>query len=135
MEAAVRRTSLMHRFVQDTELIRLKRAAVSAASPVMQEKFMAQLRQNHIKGIFLEDPAVTLDLLKDVAIPPVPVSSAEGKHGRITRIVDSVLNDCAVEHRRRAELEVHMTPEFRNSVIDVKRVFAQPKEKGVSDVP
>jgi hypothetical protein len=129
MDAAVKRTGFMHRFVQDTDLIRIKKAAVCAASPAMQEKFMAQLHQNHEKGIFLEDPAVTIDLLRDVVIPARPPPPLEPNPRDVTHIVDSVLNECAVEHRRRVEVEVHMTHEFRNSVIDVKRVFEQPKRK------
>jgi hypothetical protein len=134
MEAAVKRTGLMHRFVQDTDLIRIKKAAVAAASPAMQEKFMLQLHQNHEKGILLEDPAVAMDLLRDVTIPMRPPVVLEANPRDVTHIVDSVLNECAVEHRRRIEVEVHMTHEFRNSVIDVKRVFEQPKRRPIVSV-
>jgi hypothetical protein len=64
IDGAVERTSLMHRYQAEREMIEMKRAAVIEAEPQAQQKFMEQLRQNQIKGIFLEDPAITLDLLR-----------------------------------------------------------------------
>jgi CRISPR/Cas system CSM-associated protein Csm5 (group 7 of RAMP superfamily) len=90
---------------------------------------MAQLHRNHEKGIFLEDPAVTMELLKDMTIQARQPPKTPRNPRDVTEIVDAVLNDCAAENRRRIEVEVHMTHEFRNCVIDVRRVFMQPTRR------
>jgi hypothetical protein len=41
----------------------------------------------------------------------------------VEQIIDQVLNECLVGHRRKNEVEVHLTREFRNSVMDVRRVL------------
>jgi hypothetical protein len=124
MKGAVERIGLMHRFQQDREMIELKRRAVTEAGPESQQKFIEQLARNQAKGLIVEDPAVTLDLLRDgfvesVVVPPL----STGKRGKIEAIVDIVLNDCAMEHRRKNEVEVHCSREMRNAILDVTRVF------------
>jgi hypothetical protein len=124
MKGAVERIGLMHHFQQDREMIELKRRAVTDAPADAQQKFIEQLAVNHAKGNLAEDPAVTLDLLRDGFVEPVvvpPISS--GRRGKIEAVVDAVLNDCAAEHRRENEVEVHCSREMRNAILDVTRVF------------
>jgi hypothetical protein len=114
MEGSVERIHLIHRFQQDRELIELKRRVVTNASPESQQKFVEQLGQNQTKGIFLEDPAITLDLLREGPLEPVVLAPlSTGKHGKAEQIVDLVLNESALEHRRKTEVEVHCSREMR----------------------
>jgi hypothetical protein len=126
MESSVQRIGLMHRFQQDRELIELKRRVVVNASPEMQQKFVQQLGENQAKGLVLEDPAVTLDLLCDGPFEPVVLTPlSTGKHGKTEQIVDAVLSESAVEHRRKTEVEVHCSREMRNAIMDLTRVFEE----------
>lgn len=129
MEAAVKRTGLMHKFQQDRIMIEVKRSAVTQGTTEEQEIFVRQLRRNQLRGIFLEDPVITLDLLKKRTGPTNVPPLEPGEQGRVSRIVDSVLNQCAAEQRRREEVEFHCTDDFRNSVIDVRRVFVKSELK------
>lgn len=130
MTAAVKRTGLVHRFQQDQEMIEMKRDAVATAPEKDQVEFMRQLARNHEKGNYMDDPLITLELLrkrpKSSLIQP---AVTQAKKGSIEQIVDSVLSQCAVEQRRRDEVEIHCSHEFRNTVIDVRRLFDKKPEK------
>lgn len=128
MDAAVKRTKLMHFFQTDREVVETKRAAVLNASPEQKETFIRQLRENHERGNFIETPKITLELLKNAPIISQVAPLSPGVHGKIERIVDNVLSQCAVEQRRQEEVEVHLTHEMRNSIIDVRRAF-EPKPR------
>ena len=125
--AAMKRTALIHRFQQDREMIEMKKNAVLAASEKDKITFMAQMSHNQSKGIYLEDPVITLDLLRQHGKPVSIRPLSPGKRGKMEQIVDAVLNESAAEQRRRDEVEVHCSPEFRNTVIDVRRVFLKEK--------
>jgi hypothetical protein len=126
MEGSLQRINLMHRFQQDRESIELKRRTVANASPEIQQKFMDQLNRNQSKGIFFEDPAVTLDLLREGTFEPVVLAPlTSGKRGKTEQIVDAVLNESAVEHRRKTDIEIHCTREERNAIMDVTRILKE----------
>ena len=130
MEAAVKRTKLMHFFNTDRELVEAKRLAVLNAEPEKQQKFIRQLRRNQIKGQFHEDPRITLQLLTAqpmIAADIPPLST--GVNGKIEKIVDSVLSQCAVEQRRQEEVEFHLSHEERNLILDVRRAFTADRQK------
>ena len=129
MEAAVKRTKLMHFFQSDRELVETKRLAVANATPEQKEIFIQQLRKNHERGSFVEDPKITMELLKNSSIVADVPPLSTGIHGKIEKIVDSVLSQCAVEQRRQEEVENHLTHEVRNMIIDVRRVFGPKSTK------
>lgn len=129
MDSAVKRTKLMHFFQSDRELVETKRIAVANATPEQKEIFIEQLRRNQERGAFVEDPKITMELLKlSPIIAEVPPLST-GIHGKIEKIVDNVLSQCAVEQRNQDEVEEHLTHEMRNMVIDVRRVFTPKPSK------
>lgn len=131
MDAAVKRTKLMHFFQSDRETVETKRLAVVNATPEQKEIFIDQLRKNQERGAFVEDPKITLELLKNSSLVADVPPLSTGFHGKIEKIVDNVLSQCAVEQRRQEEVENHLTHEVRNMVIDVRRVF-DPKPKKFS---
>lgn len=130
MDAAVKRTKLMHFFQSDRELVETKRLAVANATPEQKEIFIQQLRKNQERGAFVEDPKITMELLKSSTIVADVPPLSTGVRGKIEKIVDNVLSQCAVEQRRQDDVEAHLTHEVRNQVIDVRRVFdPKPSKK------
>ena len=127
IDAAMKRTALIHRFQHDREMIEMKKNAVLAASEKDKIEFMAQMSHNQSKGIYLEDPVITLELLRQHGKPVTIRSLSPGKRGKMEQIVDAVLNESAADQRRQNEVEVHCSHEFRNTVIDVRRVFLKEK--------
>lgn len=129
MTAAVKRTGLVHRFQQDQEMIEMKREAVATATEKEQVEFMRQLARNHEKGNYMDDPLITLELLRKRPKSSFTLPITQGNKSHMEQIVDSVLNQCAVEQRRRDEVEIHCSHEFRNTVIDVRRLFDKKPER------
>jgi hypothetical protein len=92
----------MHRFQQDHERIKIEAAGGCERKSGDAAEVRSADRRELDKGIVLEDPAVTLDVHRDRPFEPVVLTPLSmGKHGKTEQIVDAVLNESAVEHRRK----------------------------------
>lgn len=121
MDTNIKRTKVMQRFQKDSLMIRSKHKAVSRASKKVKNTFCKELREMQEKGIYMEDPAITLSLIK--TIPELQKSRKNQEiEDNVEEIVNSVLLHCADDEKKQNSNGYHLSYYDRKEVIDVNKV-------------
>ena len=123
-DTALKRTALLRRLEYDKHLIVDKYDTVMNSDKVDQDTFIKELRQNQQKGLYSEDPQITLELLKKAPFKEIEKEfESQELCYDANMVVESVLKQIDLKERQESISEEHLTPDDRYELFDPQKTI------------
>ena len=120
-EYAIRTAKIKHKEQQEQSSIKSKRNTVLRSPQPMKEKFIKQMEDNQKHGIYMEDPAVTLELLNSEEHLRFMQQQIKRGEKSIGAFVDQILSQSQVKVKGSTDgEEIHLSPRMRYATLDPK---------------
>ena len=125
-ESAIKTAKIMHHERSEQSSITSKKNAVLRADAASKEKFIEQMADNQRHGIYMEDPAITLDLLSgEDHLKYIREQMKKGARS-LDAFVSQVLSQSQVKVTGNGSIdEEHMSPEMRYATLDPRELLKE----------
>ena len=125
-ESAIMTAKIMHLEKSEQSSIASKKKAVLSADAKTKEKFIEQMAENQRHGIYMEDPAITLDLLSSEEHIRFMKEQMKKGEKSLDAFVSQVLSQAQIKVNGNGSVdEVHLTPQMRYASLDPRELLKE----------